>query len=229
MARASLSTAQRTVSDGMIDAYLRTLAGSLTGPRSARAAIVDEIEDGLREAQAAHLARGLPPTTAARAALAELGEPELVAAGFRTELAGASARRVGWRLLVTGPLVGLAWLALGMIDLGVTRQPPEGLGIFALVLMVAVPAALLSVAATGRPARWLPLAPRTAPTAASVAAMACALGDALLLVGLLTWALNGGDLPGWPLVTLPVMASLVRLTLASAAARRCLAARALLT
>jgi hypothetical protein len=229
MAGADLSPEAGPATDGAIHAYLRTLADGLTGPRSARAAIVDEIEDGLREAQAAYLARGLTPAAATEAALSELGEPRLVAAGFRAELAGASARRVGLSLLVTGPLVGLAWLLLGGMELGVTRRPPEGLGLFAGVLMVAVPAALLSIAATGRPTRWLPVGPRTAPTAASVAAVACVVGDAWLLAGLLTWLPGSGDRLIWPLLAVPITASLVRLSLAAAAARRCLAARALLT
>jgi hypothetical protein len=91
------------------------------------------------------------------------------------------------------------------------------------ILAVAVPAAVVSVLATGRLSRWLPIGPAIAPTAAGLAAVLCVAGDLLLVA----WATTLGGL-AWPLAVLAATASATRLTLAGRAARRCVAARRLL-
>ncbi|MDF2740063.1 MAG: hypothetical protein K0S88_1430, partial [Actinomycetia bacterium] len=99
--------------------------------------------------------------------------------------------------------------------------------LFAAVLAVAVPAAVVSVLAAGRLSRWLPAGPWLAPTAAGLAAALCVAGDLLLLSGLLAWAVTAGGL-AWPLAVMAATASATRLGLAGRGARRCLAARRLL-
>ena len=96
--------------------------------------------------------------------------------------------------------------------------------LFAAVLAVAVPAAVVSVLASGRLARWLPANPRLAPTAAGLAAACCVAGDLFLLAGLLAWTATLGEL-AWPLAATAATASAMRLTLAGRAVRRCVAAR----
>jgi hypothetical protein len=213
-----------------LDGYLAELAGALAGPRSARAAIVAEVADGLVEAAAAHRRRGATPAAAAGAALAEFGDARLLAAGFGAELAAATGRRVGLGLLATGPLVGSVWLGMAAAS-GAAAGPPPGLAVvpalFAAVLAVAVPAAVVSVLAAGRLSRWLPAGPWLAPTAAGLAAALCVAGDLLLLSGLLAWAVTAGGL-AWPLAVMAATASATRLGLAGRGARRCLAARRLL-
>jgi hypothetical protein len=194
---------------------------------------VAEVEDGLWTATLAHHARGLPPEEAARAAVAEFGDPRIVGAGFAPELAAAIGRRVGLALLTTGPLVGSCWLLLAAATWRWTGQePPAALGLVAalvgLVLVVAVPAAVLSVALSGRLSRWLPTGPQLGATAAGVAACACVAGDLVLLGGLLASAVLAGGVT-WPVALLAAGASSTRLSLAGRAARRCLAARATLT
>jgi hypothetical protein len=216
----------------VIGAYLAKLAGQLGGPSPARAAIVAEVEDGLWAATAAHRAGNLTPADAARAAVAEFGAPGTVAAGFGPELAAAIGRRVGLGLLTTGPLVGSSWLLLVAATWRWTGQtPPAALGLVAaligLVLMVAVPAAVLSVAVSGRLSRWLPVGRPAAASAAAVAAGACVVGDLCLLAGLLASLVLAGGVP-WPAAVLAAGASSLRLSLAGRAARRCLAARAAL-
>ena len=66
--------------------------------------MVEELADGLGETYRRHLGLGLGPEAAAQAAVAEFGEPELIAA----ELARAHPAR---RLLAIGPLVGSCWAA----------------------------------------------------------------------------------------------------------------------
>jgi hypothetical protein len=222
---APLDPAARPVLEG----YLAELAAGLAGPRATRAGIVAEVADGLAEATAAHQARSLPPADAAKAAVAEFGDARRLAAGFGTELAAATGRRVGLGLLATGPLVGLTWLAMAAASAaGPGPEPRPALAVvaavFGVVLAVAVPAAVISVLATGRLGRRLPAGPRTAPTAAGLAAGVCVAGDLLLLTGLVAWAVALGGLV-WPLAVTAAAASATRLTLAGRALGRCLAAR----
>jgi hypothetical protein len=164
-------------------------------------------------------------------AVAEFGDPRTVGTGFGPELAAATGRRVGLALLATGPLVGASWLLLAA---GTWRwagqEPPAALGLIAalvgLALVVAVPAAVASVALSGRRSRWLPTGPQVGATAAAVAASACVIGDLVLLGGLLAAA--AGGVP-WPAALLAAGVSSTRLSLAARAARRCLAARATLS
>ena len=192
-----------------------------------------ELEDGLWTATIAHHASGLVPEGAAMAAVAEFGDPRTVAAGFGPELAAATSRRVGLALLTTGPPVGSCWLLLTAATWKWTGQePPAALGLVAtlvgMVLVVAVPAAVLSVATSGPLCRWLPAGPQVAATAAAVAASACVIGDLVLLGGLLAATAAAGGVP-WPAALLAAGVSSTRLSLAARAARRCLAARATLS
>lgn len=187
----------------VLEQYTAELAAGLAGPRPVRAAIVAEIADGLTETTAAHQRSGLPPAAAARAAVAEFGDAQLIAAGFGPELAADTGRRIGLGLLATGPLVGLAWLGTALASSDTAGiSPPAGLLVLAIVfgaiLTVAVPAAGVSVLATGRVSRWLPIGSATAPTAAGLAAMLCMAVDLLLLVGLVAWATTHVGWPGRP-------------------------------
>ncbi|HEV2894723.1 MAG TPA: permease prefix domain 1-containing protein [Actinomycetota bacterium] len=225
---AFLDPAARRVLDG----YLVELEAALVGPRQARAAIVAEVADGLTEATTAHERQGLTPADAASAAAAEFGDAQLVAAGLGAELAAQTGRRVGLGLLATGPLVGLTWLGTVLANAAaVGDRPPAGLVLvpllFAAVLAAAVPAAVVSVLASGRLTRWLPASSRLAPTAAGLAAALCIAGDLVLLLGLLAWTVTLGAL-AWPLAITAATASAIRLTLAGRAVRRCVVARQLI-
>ena len=216
----------------IIDAYLAELSRWLVGVAAARAAILAELADGLWTATAAHQAKGLPLEEAARAGVAEFGDARSVAAGFGPELAAATGRRVGLGLLTTGPLVGASWLLLAAATWKwAGREPPAALGLVAglvgLILVVAVPAAVLSVAISGRLSRWLPTDPQVAATAAATAASACVVGDLVLLAALLVSTVFAGGV-AWPAALVAGGASCARLSLAGRAARRCLAARAML-
>jgi hypothetical protein len=217
----------------IIGGYLAELTGQLGRPSAARAAILAELEDGLWTATTARQARGLEPEGAARAVVTEFGNPRTVAVGFAPELAAVTGRRVGLALLSTGPLVGSCWLLLTVATWKwAGQQPPAALGLVAtlvgLVLVVAVPAAVLSVAVSGRLSRWLPASPQLGATAAAVAASACVAGDLVLLGGLLACTVVAGGV-AWPAALLAAGASSTRLSLAGRAAGRCLAARATLT
>jgi hypothetical protein len=153
----------------LIEDYRRTLAARL--PEQ----IVEELTDGLEETYRRHRDTGLPPQAAARAALAEFGDPDTLAAAFA---ASAPARRAARALLRTGPLVGCCWAA-ALIAARAWQWPVPALARGGLGLMLAAVIALL--AATARTGSY-----RRAQHAATLACLGlitldAALGAALLL------------------------------------------------
>jgi hypothetical protein len=217
--------------------YLATVTARLTGPAAARAAITDELLDGLLESLEAHRTHGRSVLEATAAAIDEFGDPPTVAAAFGPELAAVQARRAALGLLVTGPLVGLAWIVAAAANaLPPWRHQLPGpwlaLPLVGLALVVAGPALGLTVAATGRLGRRLGdrLGRATfPPTAAAVAGLAAVATDLTLLVIITSQALMSPDWQAWAPVLVAAGASLTRVPLAGWAARRCLAARATLT
>ena len=217
--------------------YLAAVTAQLPGPPSARVAVNDELRDGLLEALQTHRARGCSQAEATAAAIAEFGDPDTVAAAFGPELGAVQARRVAVGLLVTGPLVGLTWIAA----VAVNALPPWrhqligpwlALLLVGLALAVAGPALGLAVAATGRLGRRLGrvVDRATLPsTAAATAALAAVVAD-LTLLGIITGqALTSPGSFVWAPVIVAASASLTRVLLAGRAARHCLATRAALT
>jgi hypothetical protein len=218
--------------------YLAAVAAQLPGPAAARVAVTDELRDGLMEACEVHRARGCSPQEATAAAIAEFGDPGLVAAAFGPELGAVQARRVAFGLLAAGPLVGLAWIAAVAANaLPPWRHQLTGswwaLALVGLALAVAGPSLGLTVAATGRLGRRLgrgsgrrgvfPL------TAAALAAVAAVVADLTLLAILGAQTLASPGSLRWPPVVVAASASLTRVTLAGRAARRCLVIRAALS
>ena len=110
--------------------------------------------------------------------------------------------------------------------------PPGSLVAFPLAaaaLAVSACAALFTVAATGRLTRWLAFGARLAPAAAAIAGFGAMTVDLIIFVLLASQlAAAPGRLTPAP-VAVAAAASLLRLTLARRAGRRCLAARAALT
>jgi hypothetical protein len=222
----------------VIDAYLREVTAALPGPVRARRDIVAELHSGLLDATDAHRQAGLPATAAAAAAAAEFGDPRQVAEAFRPELAARHARRVALTLVTTGPLIGLLWTSAATAShVGIRHAPPwdwpgappGSPAVFPLALaaiVVAAWAAVLTVAATGPLARWLPGCPGLAATTAAISGFSIMAADMAVFTLLACKLVSApGTLAPVP-VTAAAMASLTRLTLARHAAHRCLAARA---
>ena len=221
-----------------VERYLAEVTARLAGPDRARAGIVAELRSGLLDAADAHRSAGLPPAQAALAAIREFGEPARVADGFRAEMAASQARRVAVALLVTGPLVGLLWIAAASAShLGLRLGLPWpwagspsgfhlGIHLVAIAAGVTAWAGLLGIATSGRLTRWLPDRPRRPPTAAAVAGFGAMGADGL---GLALLAAQLATAPGRlspALAAAAAVASAARLMLAGRAARRCLALRA---
>jgi hypothetical protein len=124
----------------LIDGYLATLANHLP------AETVDELADGLAETYARHRQHGLPPDTAADAATAEFGAPDLVLAAFVQQAPG---RRIARALLASGPAVGACWALTLVTGQAWSQSIPIPYRLTAgLVLLATVSA--LAVAATSR-------------------------------------------------------------------------------
>lgn len=183
----------------LVDSYLAEVAARLPCPARARGGIIAELRAGLLDATDAYHDGGLPVGSAAAAAVAEFGDPRRVAGAFRPGL------------------IGLLWAATAVAShIGIRHAPPwQGAGappgslvafpLAAAACVIAVWAALFTIAATGRATRWLPERARLAPGTAAIAGLgAAAAADLALLV---------------------LLASLTRLSLAGRTARRCLAAR----
>ena len=218
------------------ESYLAKVTALLPGPARAQAGIVAELRSGLLDAADAHRSAGLPPSQAARAAIREFGDPALVAAGFRAEIAASQARRVAVALLATGPLVGLLWIATAVTS-HLRIAPPwqwtglsPGLGVGLRLVAVAVGvtafAAIVGIATTGRLTRWLPARPRRPSTAAAVAGFSAVGADGLGLALLAAQLATAQGRLSPLLAVAAAAASLARLMLARRAARQCLASRA---
>lgn len=219
---------------GALDSYLNALDERLVGPSKARAAIIEEIKDGLLEAIDLQLEQGVPPACASASVIKEFGDPRVVASSFRPELAALQARRMALAILRTGPLVGLIWgVAILMSPasqpllvrhhlVGAWRLLPlVGLTIAAIILT-----AFVAIAATGRLSRRIHGGSNVARIAAVSSGAAVVVGDLLMIgVASLQAVSESGSVAEGPVV-LAAAASVTRLTLSARAARRCMAIQA---
>jgi hypothetical protein len=215
-----------------IRSYLAEIAAGLDGPASTRRDIVAELGTGVADAADAHRCAGLDPAQAARAAIAEFGSPARVAAGFRGELAAATARRTTFTLiLLSGPTVALWYIAALASHIHRQAPPwewatlPAGARLATLLATIAAAVSicghLFTLAATGRLTRWLPARPAAS---AAIAAGSAAAADVAMLAALTILATTSARLAALPLAAAGT-ASLARLGLATRAARTCLAIR----
>jgi hypothetical protein len=124
---------------GLITDYLSVLSRQLPGT------VVEELADGLEETYRRHIGQGLAPEAAARAAVAEFGDPQVIAAEFtRTH----PARRAARRMLAAGPVVGSCW-ALALVSGRAWTWPVPVIAAITPGLALMTVAALLAVAAFG--------------------------------------------------------------------------------
>ena len=124
----------------LIGGYLAALSAQLPAP------IVAELADGLDQTRQHYLARGLGADAAARAALAEFGEPQVIVAAFTR---ASPARRAARRLLATGPMVGACWGTALITSRAWTWPVPTTVRVLlGMTLITAI--GLLAAAAVGR-------------------------------------------------------------------------------
>lgn len=152
--------------------------------RGLPAAIADEAADGLLEAYEQRLACGAGDEEAARAALAEFGEPSLVIAEFARQAPGRRASRL---LLATGPVAGACWATALILGRAWAWPVPGAARLaFGSVLILAI-TALAVAAASQRSYRRTRLTAFAAPVLLALDATAI---TAVMLAGpAMTWAL----------------------------------------
>jgi hypothetical protein len=161
----------------LIGDYLAGLSADLPGR------IVEELADGLDETYHRYLAQGLDPDAASRAAVAEFGQPHVIAAAFTDASQG---RRTARRLLAAGPAVGSCW-AVVLITARAWQWPvPTAARVLFGVALITV-IGLLAAAAFGRHYLWV----------CRAAAMAC-VGTAILDAAMTSAVLVIAPALAWP-------------------------------
>ena len=174
----------------LIRNYLAHLSGHLP------AQIVEELADGLDQTHQHYLGQGLDVDAAAEAAIAEFGEPDVIAAAFTR---ASPARRAARRLLATGPIVGACWGAALVTGRAWTWPIPAGARIlFGMALITVV--GLLAAAAVGKQYR----------SVGRAGTAGCA-GIAALDAAMLIFVALAGPALVWPLI-LAVAVSAIRIT-----------------
>src|SRR6266581_1035512 len=113
----------------LIGDYVTALSAQLP------AAVVEELAGGLEETYLHYLRQGLDPDTAARAAIAEFGDPVVVIAAFARV---SPARLAARRLLGAGPAVGACWAAALAAGRAWTWPVPVFIPVVAGVALLAV-------------------------------------------------------------------------------------------
>ncbi|MFF3669917.1 hypothetical protein [Microtetraspora malaysiensis] len=157
---------------------------------------VEELADGLQETYEAHLAVVNDPDAAARAAIAEFGDAEMITAAFCRE---SPWRRTAVALLATGPIMGAVW-GLSLVCAQAWTWPiPLAVRITYGVALVATALTLLAAATEKR-------AYRRTQAATLVGAIALITLDAVMLAT----ATMAPSPEAWPLVP-ALSASLIRI------------------
>jgi hypothetical protein len=183
----------------LIDSYVAELAAALGGPRRVRADLVTEARDSLVDATERWQQAGLEPSAAKRRAVDEFGPLDEIAAGYRTELDLARAKRTVWlfaAVLLPQPVI---W-AEGRWPWNSAPMPAADRPVVVFLQtaiewtgMGLVFGALLALAACGVGLRWPAVRRRAAIVAAGFALVASA---SMLLAGLVLSAGSATDLPG---------------------------------
>lgn len=204
--------------DRTVDFYLAEIAARLPCPRRYRGDLLAELRDGLVDAVDHYRAQGLPPRTAAAHAVDDCGPVEVVSRACAELLAERHARRSAVTLLVTGPLIGGLWLATL-----VPGDTPDALllatPLLGILVGIAVLAAALAVAATGRLGTLLPGAIGLAPKAAGTACVTMVIADASILGTATVQGLTAPSGLPWVLGLTAAAASCIRLACSQHAAR----------
>jgi hypothetical protein len=182
---------------GLIRDYLAVLSAELPAP------VVAELADGLDQTHRHYLGQGLDPQAAARAAVAEFGEPQVVVAAFT---GASSARRAARRLLAIGPVVGACWGVALVINRAWAWPVPASVRVLLGTALITV-IGLLAAAAFGR--RYRP-----AVRAAAAGCVGIAVLDATVAIAV-TLAVPAVI---WPVIV-AAAASAVRISFATRSLR----------
>jgi len=154
---------------GLIQEYQAAISARLPGR------IAEELADGLDDTYRSYLGQGLSPAAAARAAVAEFGEPGTVVAAFTRS---SPSRRLARQLLAIGPAVGGCWAAVLIASQAWSWPVPVLVRVLAGVALIAI----IAMPATAAFAPRYLLARRTAAAACTGLAAVDTLAVILVLL-----------------------------------------------
>lgn len=216
--------------DQIIDEYVADVQHLLRGPRSAKRAILDEIDDHLREAASGPPGR---ETEAALRATEAFGDPKTVADRMQPDVTRQHLIRASLNLLLAASSIGAMWVIV--LVTGPNAPWSEHVEPHALVWTdatgsAAIAATLLFAALAIGASYLLPrLQSIDASGARRFSARSCAIGGGLLAVGvasILTYVgIRGALAPRsieWSDVTLSACASLVAVAIVAVKIRSAL-------
>ena len=206
-------TADEVLEDYLVDLRYRLGRPGAELPAAELSEVVDECRDHLLSNVELLAARGRTRASAARLAIIEFGAVSDVAAGLRAEFRRRVLLRLSALLLVTGPILGLAW------QLVVTFGPPApwpdqaqppvlaafdiGAELTAVAALALAAVSLAMIALPGRVPRLerFQAAGRRAASGSCLGAVLCALAALMQTLGYLVargWV--AGNSVAWPLV-----------------------------
>jgi hypothetical protein len=187
-----------------------------------RDSLLAELVDGLTDATEHYVALGLTRAEAERRAIGDSGPAPVVAHAITEHLGTRYAGRAAAALLLTGPMVGMLWLA----TLTPGQTPDHLMAKYPLlipVLICAVASAALTLVVIRAPIPRPWIDPRDLLVIACIAAAA---SDAVILTSAGVQITHEPGGTPWFIAILAATASVTRLTLTPRAARRALQTRA---
>lgn len=199
----------------VLQRYTDHVAEHLVGPYSRRAAIIDEVLDGLQCAAEGNLEECPDAEEAAHRAVREWGPPSEIARAYNDATLRISANRLSTRAVWVLPLLAVTWayaLLSGPAGPWVYRHPPllvMGLSIVAFGCVLSLAGALSGLrkgsgieAAAARRDQTV-----TTGTLAALIGLLCVLGALILL--LLNRGLSHPESLDWPMVSIPTAMTLL--------------------
>ncbi|MFI2437072.1 hypothetical protein [Streptomyces sp. NPDC018693] len=194
---------------GVLEGYTDRLAKHLVGDDSRRAAILDEVMDGLQCAVEGNMEDCSDAEEAARRAVRDWGPPGEVARAYNDATLRLSAQRLSLRAVCVLPLLAATWacaLLGGPAGPWAVRHPPllvTGLSLVAFGCVLCLAGAFSGLrkgtgiqAAVGRRDGTV-----TTGTLAALSGLLCTLGALVLL--LLNRGLSHPESLDWPMVSVP--------------------------
>lgn len=198
-----------------VAAYTADLAAALRGPRRAKARMLAEIGEGLRDAAEPYRAAGGDLSTAVERAIDEFGRPHDLVPDCQRELTVRQTRLTATRLALWVPVLLVGWhlLWVGTAS-GAWRVAAIALAAVTALGALEAVAALVLTSCLGRAVPTPPRLPAVTAWTASVSSIAMLLATVSLAVGV------GGVATLGPLL-LAAAAAVVGHALVAGSARAC--------
>ncbi|MEW2556056.1 permease prefix domain 1-containing protein [Streptomyces zhihengii] len=205
----------------LVEGHVAALAEGLHGPARARARLLREAHDGLSDAVADLVGRGVPEGRAAERAVRDFGTPDEVRPAFQAELTLAQARGTSRLLALVLPALIACWY----LAAAVAPAPGDAAALLAGLLgAVAVGGTLLAAGAaamTGALGRVVP-APARLPEAVAWTATCMSVALAVGALSLTAVWTASGDWAAAGAAGALTLLSHARVGSSARACRRCL-------